>query len=37
MKQLKVTAAFANEGLGVISEVDLHEKIKYKLGVDFKK
>jgi uncharacterized protein (DUF302 family) len=37
MKQLKVTAAFANEGFGVISEVDLHEKIKYKLGVDFKK
>ena len=33
----KVTAALATEGFGVISEVDLHEKIKYKLGVDFKK
>jgi uncharacterized protein (DUF302 family) len=33
----KVTAALSAEGFGVISEVDLHEKIKYKLGVDFKK
>jgi len=33
----KVTAALFAEGFGVISEVDLHEKIKYKLGVDFKK
>jgi len=33
----KVTAALATEGFGVISEVDLHEKIKNKLGVDFKK
>jgi uncharacterized protein (DUF302 family) len=33
----KLTAALATEGFGVISEVDLHEKIKYKLGVDFKK
>ena len=33
----KVTAALMAEGFGVISEIDLHEKIKLKLGVDFKK
>ncbi len=33
----KLTAALFAEGFGVISEVDLHEKIKYKLGVDFKR
>jgi len=33
----KVTEALLAEGFGVISEIDLHEKIKYKLGVDFKK
>lgn len=33
----KVTAALYAEGFGVISEIDLHEKIKYKLGVDFKR
>jgi len=33
----KVTAALLAEGFGVISEIDLHEKIKLKLGVDFKK
>ncbi len=33
----KVTAALLAEGFGVISEVDLHEKIKLKLGVDFKR
>ena len=33
----KVTATLSAEGFGVISEVDLHEKIKYKLGVDFKR
>lgn len=33
----KVTAALFEEGFGVISEIDLHEKIKYKLGVDFKR
>lgn len=33
----KVTAALFEEGFGVISEIDLHEKIRYKLGVDFKK
>jgi uncharacterized protein (DUF302 family) len=33
----KVTEALSSEGFGVISEVDLHEKFKNKLGVDFKK
>lgn len=33
----KVTAALSDEGFGVISEIDIHEKIKAKLGVDFKK
>jgi len=33
----KVTAALSDEGFGVISEIDMHEKIKAKLGVDFKK
>ncbi len=33
----KVTAALFTEGFGVISEIDLHEKIKHKLGVDFKR
>ena len=33
----KVTAALSAEGFGVISEIDMHEKIKLKLGVDFKK
>ncbi len=33
----KVTAALFTEGFGVISEVDLHKKIKVKLGVDFKR
>lgn len=33
----KVTAALLAEGFGVISEIDLHEKIKSKLGVDFKR
>jgi uncharacterized protein (DUF302 family) len=34
---VKVTAALLAEGFGVISEIDLHEKIKLKLGVDFKR
>ena len=33
----KVTAALLAEGFGVISEIDLHEKIRHKLGVDFKR
>ncbi|MBE0678362.1 MAG: DUF302 domain-containing protein [Candidatus Atribacteria bacterium] len=33
----RVTTALSSEGFGVISEIDLHEKIKDKLGVDFKK
>lgn len=33
----KVTSALSTEGFGVISEIDLHEKIRNKLGVDFKK
>ncbi len=33
----KVTASLSAEGFGVISEVDIHEKIKFKLGVDFKR
>lgn len=33
----KVTAALFAEGFGVITEVDLNEKIKLKLGVDFKR
>jgi uncharacterized protein (DUF302 family) len=33
----KVTAALSAEGFGIISEIDMHEKIKLKLGVDFKK
>jgi uncharacterized protein (DUF302 family) len=33
----KVTATLFAEGFGVISEVDLHEKLRLKLGVDFKK
>lgn len=34
---VKVTAALLAEGFGVISEIDMHEKIKNKLGVDLKK
>lgn len=33
----KVTAALSEEGFGVISAIDIHEKIKAKLGVDFKR
>lgn len=31
------TEALKNEGFGVISEINMHEKLKEKLGVDFKK
>lgn len=33
----KVTAALSEEGFGVISAIDIHEKIKAKVGVDFKR
>jgi len=33
----KVTAALSEEGFGVISQIDMHEKIKAKVGVDFKR
>ena len=32
-----VTEALKAEGFGVISEIRMHEKLKEKLGVDFKK
>jgi uncharacterized protein (DUF302 family) len=31
------TEALKNEGFGVISEINMHEKLKDKLGVDFKR
>lgn len=33
----KVKEALENEGFGVLSEIDLHEKLKEKLDVEFKK
>lgn len=33
----RVTEALKTEGFGVISEIRMHEKLKEKLGVDFKK
>lgn len=33
----RITTALTSEGFGVISEIDLHEKIKNKLGVEFKR
>jgi uncharacterized protein (DUF302 family) len=32
-----ITGALKEEGFGIISEIRMHEKIKEKLGVDFKK
>jgi uncharacterized protein (DUF302 family) len=32
-----VTEALKSEGFGVVSEIRMHEKLKEKLGVDFKK
>jgi uncharacterized protein (DUF302 family) len=32
-----VNEALKNEGFGVISEINMHEKLKEKLGVDFKR
>jgi len=31
------TEALKNEGFGVISEINMHDKLKEKLGVDFKR
>jgi uncharacterized protein (DUF302 family) len=33
----KVTAELKKEGFGVLSEIDIHEKLKEKLDVDFRK
>ena len=33
----KVTEEIRKEGFGVLSEIDIHEKLKEKLGVDFRK
>jgi len=33
----KVTEELRKEGFGVLSEIDIHEKLKEKLGVDFRK
>jgi uncharacterized protein (DUF302 family) len=33
----QVTEALKTEGFGVISEIRMHEKLKEKLGVDFKR
>ncbi len=32
-----ITEALKGEGFGVITEINMHEKLKEKLGVDFKK
>jgi len=32
-----VTESLKTEGFGIISEINIHEKLKEKLGVDFKK
>ena len=33
----KTKEALQKEGFGVLSEIDIHEKLKEKLGVDFRK
>ena len=33
----KITEELKKEGFGIISEINLHEKLKEKLGVDFRK
>lgn len=33
----KVKEALKNEGFGVLSEIDIHDKLKEKLDVDFRK
>ena len=34
---IRVTDVLKSEGFGIISEIRMHEKLKEKLGVDFKK
>ncbi|WP_321437554.1 DUF302 domain-containing protein [uncultured Bacteroides sp.] len=34
---IKVTESLKNEGFGVLSEINLHEKLKEKLNVDFRR
>lgn len=34
---LKTTEELKKEGFGVLSEINIHEKLKEKLGVDFRK
>ncbi len=33
----RITYVLKTEGFGIISEINIHEKLKEKLGVDFKK
>jgi len=33
----KIVESLKKEGFGVLSEIDIHEKLKEKLGVDFRK
>jgi uncharacterized protein (DUF302 family) len=33
----RITEALKKEGFGIISVIDIHDKLKEKLGVDFKK
>lgn len=34
---IKVTEQLENEGFGVLSEIDIHDKLKEKLDVDFRR
>jgi uncharacterized protein (DUF302 family) len=34
---IRVTDVLKSEGFGIISEIRMHEKLKEKLGVDYKK
>ena len=34
---IKVTESLKNEGFGILSEINLHEKLKEKLNVDFRR
>ena len=34
---LKITNALKNEGFGILTEIDIHDKLKEKLNVDFRK